>query len=304
MSATPAREDDAAASTASPPGNALLGISLMMLGIFMFSVNDVLGKWLVATFSVAQVLLIRSFAALLVLAPFVWREGLGNILTLPKPGLQLARVVFATFEVVFFYWAVIGLPLADVVTYYLAGPIYVTALSAIFLREKVGWRRWTAVLVGFAGVLVALRPSAATLDVYALVALLGSIFFALLMITTRHLRGTSDTSLVFWQTLGALVFGIALAPFGWVPPAAGDFALLSLLGVVALAAHICVTRALKHASASVLAPYQYMLIVWAVILGYLVFGDIPDAAMLAGAAIIIAAGLFICLGEQKLLRRR
>ncbi|ALA17469.1 MULTISPECIES: DMT family transporter [Chelatococcus] len=304
MSATPAREDDAAASKASPPGNALLGISLMMLGIFMFSVNDVLGKWLVATFTVAQVLLIRSFAALLVLAPFVWREGLGNILTLPKPGLQLARVVFATLEVVFFYWAVIGLPLADVVTYYLAGPIYVTALSALFLREKVGWRRWTAVLVGFAGVLIALRPSAATLDVYALVALLGSIFFALLMITTRHLRGTSDTSLVFWQTLGALVFGIALAPFGWVPPEAGDFALLSLLGVVALAAHISVTRALKHASASVLAPYQYMLIVWAVILGYLVFGDIPDAAMLAGAAIIIAAGLFIFLREQTLLRRR
>lgn len=304
MSATPAREDDAAASKASPPGNALLGISLMMLGIFMFSVNDVLGKWLVATFTVAQVLLIRSFAALLVLAPFVWREGLGNILTLPKPGLQLARVVFATLEVVFFYWAVIGLPLADVVTYYLAGPIYVTALSALFLREKVGWRRWTAVLVGFAGVLIALRPSAATLDIYALVALLGSIFFALLMITTRHLRGTSDTSLVFWQTLGALVFGIALAPFGWVPPEAGDFALLSLLGVVALAAHICVTRALKHASASVLAPYQYMLIVWAVILGYLVFGDIPDAAMLAGAAIIIAAGLFIFLREQTLLRRR
>ena len=198
------------------------------------------------------------------------------LLRAPWPSLQLLRVVLSTLEVAFFYWAVAYLPLADVMTYYLAAPIYVTALSPVLLDEAVGWRRWTAVLVGFAGVLVALRPSASTLTLPALVAVLGSLIFALMMITTRKLRGTSGTALVTGQTLGALLLGGALAPFDWVTPSPRDFLLLSLLGVVAMVAHVCVNRSLQLAPASVVAPFQYTLIVWAVVLGYLVFGDVPQ----------------------------
>ena len=129
---------------------ALAGIALMTGGIFLFAVNDALGKWLVATYSVGQVLLIRSFAALVLLAPFVWRDA-ASFATAPRWGLQALRAVLATVEVACFYWAVAYLPLADVMTYYLAGPIFVTAIAGTVLREPVGWRRWTAVLVGFAG---------------------------------------------------------------------------------------------------------------------------------------------------------
>ncbi len=278
---------------------AIAGIGLMLGGIFLFALNDALGKWLIATYSVGQLLLIRSIAALIVLAPFIWREGCDAFRVPPRPFVQILRVVFSTLEVACFYWALAYLPLADVMTYYLAGPIYVTAISATLLREPVDWRAWVAVIVGFCGVILALRPSTATLTPAALVAIAGSFSFSLLMICTRMVHGTSDIVLVTTQTVGALVFGAVIAPVTWVALTWRDGALLVLLGIVAMVAHVCVNRSLKLASASVVVPYQYTMIVWAVLLGYLVFGDIPNMATLVGAAIIIAAGIYIFVREQK-----
>jgi drug/metabolite transporter (DMT)-like permease len=285
-------------TSAATTRSATAGILLMLAGIFLFAVNDTLGKWLVATYSVGQVLLIRSAAALIVLAPFILREGAQPFREAPKPGLQLFRVVFSTLEVAGFYWAVAYLPLVDVMTFYLAGPIYVTAISALFLREPVGWRRWSAVIVGFIGVIIALRPTSASWSAPALIALAGSLCFSLLMIVTRHLRGTSDTVLVTGQTVTALILGAVLAPLHWVTPTLTDTALLALLGVVAMVAHICVNRSLKLAPASVVVPYQYSMIVWGIVFGFIVFGDVPEIAMLIGAAIIICAGIYIFIREQ------
>jgi drug/metabolite transporter (DMT)-like permease len=284
--------------TSSATRSARAGIFLMLAGIFLFSVNDVLGKWLVATYTVWQVLLIRSIAALLVLAPFIWRAGWEPFRTAPKPGLQLVRVIFSTLEVAGFYWAVIWLSLADVMTFYLAAPIYVTAVSALFLGEQVGWRRWSAVIVGFIGVIIALRPTTASWSAPALIALAGSIVFSFLMIVTRHLRGTADIVLVTGQTAMALVAGIVFSPFAWVAPTAIDAGLLALLGVVSMIAHVCVNRSLKLAPASVVVPYQYTLIIWAIVFGFFVFGDVPEIAMIVGAIIIIAAGIYIFVREQ------
>ena len=289
-------------SPATPHRAALAGIALMSAGIFLFAVNDALGKWLVATYAVGQLLLIRSGAALAVLAPFVRRDA-RTFAVAPRWGLQVLRAVLATVEVACFYWAVAYLPLADVMTYYLAGPIFVTAIAGTLLREPVGVRRWTAVLVGFGGVVVALRPGSGMLSGPSLIALAGSFTFSLSMICTRYLRGTSDTVLVTTQTVGALAFGAVLAPLAWVTPGWRDLALLALLGIVAMAAHVCVNRSLILAPASVVVPYQYTTIIWALVFGYLVFGDVPDAAILVGAAIIIAAGLFILLRERQLSRR-
>jgi drug/metabolite transporter (DMT)-like permease len=289
-------------STASSSRAALAGIALMIAGIFLFAVNDALGKWLMATYSVGQVLLIRSLAAMVLLAPFIWRDA-ATFATAPRWGQQVLRAVFATVEVACFYWAVAYLPLADVMAYYLAGPIFVTAIAGTLLGEPVGWRRWSAVVAGFIGVIVCLRPGVAAFTWPALIALIGSFTFSLSMISTRFLRGTSGTVLVTTQTVAALIFGIAVAPFAWVPPNAGDLALLALLGMVAMVAHVCVNRSLTVAPASVVVPYQYTTIVWAVLFGYLVFKDVPDIWMLAGGTIIIGAGLFIFLREQRLARR-
>ena len=271
----------------------------MLAGIALFSVNDALGKWLLMTYSVGELLLVRSVAALVLLAPFVRRAGIAAFTNVSRPGLQLARVVLSTLEVAMFFWAVSYLPLADTVTFYLAGPIYVTALSVVLLGEKVGWRRWVAVIVGFAGVVLALRPSAASATLPALIALIGSVFFAFLMIATRLLRQTPNTVLVAGQIGGTLLFGAAIAPFGWVTPLPRDFALMTLFGLLSIMALACVNHSLKLAAASVVVPYQYTIIVWAIVLGYGVFGDVPDVLMLVGAIVIIVAGLYIFWREQR-----
>src|SRR5712675_3764336 len=131
----------------------LAGIGLMLLSIFMFSFGDALGKFMVATYSVGQLLWLRACAALIVLLPMIWRHR-AAFMQLERPWLQLLRVTLSSLEVAAFFLATIYLPLADVITYYLAAPIFVTALSGIALGEHVGWRRWTAILVGFCGVLI------------------------------------------------------------------------------------------------------------------------------------------------------
>jgi drug/metabolite transporter (DMT)-like permease len=287
-------------SIVNPKSAVAAGIALMLAGCFMFSLNDTLGKWLVATYSVGQLLLVRSIAALLVLAPLMYRAGWRAFKTAPRPGLQLLRAALSSCEVGLFYWAVAYLPLADVVTFYLAGPIFVTALSAVLLKESVGWRRWSAVIVGFIGVLIAMRPSSASFSLPALIALTGSLFFAFLMIVTRTVRGSSDLVLVSTKMFGTIILGAVLAPIGWVTPGPRDYLLLGLLGIVALFAHACVNRSLKLAPASIVVPYQYTLILWAMVLGYLVFDDVPSLFLIAGAAIIVAAGIFIFLRERKL----
>jgi drug/metabolite transporter (DMT)-like permease len=276
----------------------MAGIGLMLLGIFFFALNDALGKWLIATYSVGQLLLVRSIAGLMFLAPFLRREGWGAFTNAPRPLLQWLRPVFATFEVACFYWALASMPLADVMTFYLAGPIYVTAVSPLLLGEHVGWRQWIAVVGGFVGVMVALNPSAQSLTPAAFVAIAGSFSFSILMVCTRLVRGTSDVVLVTTQTVGALVFGAVVAPFTWVALEWRDTLLLALLGVTAMIAHMLINRSLKLAPASVVVPYQYSTIFWAIILGFIFFGDIPSAGMLIGAGVIIAAGIYIFIHEQ------
>lgn len=279
------------------------GIGLMLLATLMFSLNDVLGKWLVATYSVTQILFVRSFASLLMLSPFIIRAGLEPFRRAPQPALQVLRMVLSTVEVACFYLAVWYMPLADAMTFYLAGPIYVTALSALFLGEKVGIYRWGAVLVGFVGVLIALNPSADSLGYGSLIALAGSFFYAVLMIVTRHVKSTPNIVLASSQAAGALLFGAVGAPFAWVAVGSVDFLLLFVLGVVSIIAIVFVNQSLRLAPASVVVPYQYTLIVWAIIFGYAVFGDVPEIHTIVGAVIIVASGLFIFLREQRTASR-
>lgn len=277
------------------PSAPTLGLLLMLTGMFLFALNDAVGKWLVASYGVGQVLLIRSIAALIILAPFLWAFGPARLFRIERPRLQALRVVFSSVEVFCFYLAVRDLPLADVMTWWLAAPIYVAALSPLLLGERVGLWRWGAVLMGFLGVIIALGPSGAVSPVATIAAIIGTFCFALMMITGRTLRGTPDTALVFWQLVGAAVAGAVAAPIGWAAPAPIDWTLLGLLGVVAMLAHLSVNRALKMADATLIAPLQYTLLIWAMILGWMFFGDIPRPAMLLGAIFIVGSGLALTL---------
>jgi drug/metabolite transporter (DMT)-like permease len=270
----------------------------MLAAVFLFALNSAAGKWLVSTYPVGEFMGIRAAITLVLLSPFIWRAGYDAFVNAPRPGLQILRVVLSSLEIAMFFWAVSYLPLADTTTFYLAGPIYVTALSVLLLRERVGWRRWIAVLVGFIGVVIALRPSSASFTLPALIALSGSVIYALLMVATRALRETNETVLLTGQFVGAFVFGAASVPFGWIMPSAFDLLFIGSLGIASLCALFCVVRSLKLASASVVVPYQYTLLIWAVLFGWAIFGELPDAYTIAGAAIIVAAGLYIFWREQ------
>ena len=269
--------------------------------MLLFALNDTLGKWLVATYSVSQVVLLRSIVALVVLVFLMWRNRT-RLFPVQNPLLQFVRVAAATLEVVCFYYAVRNLPLADVMTYWLAAPIYVAAASPWLLGERVGPWRWGAILLGFVGVLVALQPGAGGLNAAVVVSLVGSMAFAVMMVSARALRGTPDLALVFWQTAGAALAAGVVAPLAWVPTPAFDLFLLAALGIVAMVAHLAIARALKLADAATISPLQYTLLFWAVIFGWLVFGDIPASNLALGAAIIVASGLVIWLRETRARR--
>ena len=268
----------------------------MLAGMLMFSLNDVMGKWLMGSYSVAQLMAVRSLSALVVLVPFLLRDGLGQLWRLDRPGLQALRAGLLAVEGLGFYAAVAYLPLADVVTYWLAAPIYVAALAPLVLGERVRGSVWAAIGLGFVGVLMAPNPSQAGLTPAAGIALLGSAALAGAMLLGRKLRGTPNTVLVAWQIVGALIASgaiIASTPGAWVATPPRDLAALCLLGVVAMAAHILVNRSFKHAEAAVVMPYQYSLLIWAILFGALFFADPPRPAMLLGAGLIVLAGLII-----------
>lgn len=294
-----------ASATAGMGTSSAAGPLVMLLGMLLFALNDAMGKWLVSSYGLGQVILIRSVAALLILSPLLWKAGIEPIIKAERKGMQLARVIFSTAEVFCFYYAVMYLPLADVMTFWLAAPIYVAAAAPFLLGEHVGWRRWIAIAVGFIGVIITLEPSSAMFTMPAIISIIGSAAFAFMMISGRFLRGTPDTTLVLFQTGAAGLAGLVFAPFNWSPiQSQTDLLLLGLLGVVAMSAHMLVNRALKMSDAATVAPLQYTLLLYAVIFGWMFFGDVPRLTMMIGAALIIASGLFIFIREQMLKKKQ
>ncbi len=278
------------------PGDALLGIVLYSIGVFFFTVNDALGKWLVADYSVAELMALRGVGALIVLGPAL---GLTRArFAAPHQWvLQSARVACSAIDTFCFYFATRSLPLADVMAFYLAAPLIVVALSSAVLGERVGAGRWAAVLVGFVGVVIALHPSTRALAPVALIALLGSSMFAVTITITRRLRATPWLELVTFQVVGSSLLGALGAPSGWVTPSILDFALMTLVGIVSMVCFMCITKALAIAPASLLAPFQYTSIVWAALMGWMVFGDVPGSPVILGSAVIIGSGLFVLRRE-------
>jgi drug/metabolite transporter (DMT)-like permease len=270
------------------------GIPYMLLAMALFTTNDALGKWLVVSYPVGQLIAIRSAAALCLLLPLVWRRGdIWRLLHLERPALQLLRIALVVSECACFYWAVRYLPLADVFMFYQAAPLFLTALSVPLLGEWVGPARWFAVIVGFIGVVLIFPPSEAAISPPALIALAGSLSLALMLTLTRILRGTGGLTLLTYQTLGVAVAGSATLPVAWATPDALGLVLLALIGLVATAAHFLMNRAVALSPSAVVAPFQYTSIVWALALGYVFWGDFPRTQALAGAALIVAAGLFV-----------
>jgi S-adenosylmethionine uptake transporter len=274
------------------------GIALYLVAIFFFALNDALGKWLVVDYGVGQLLALRAIGAALVLAPMVWRFGV-SLADTSHFGLQILRILCMALDSFCFYYATRTMPLADVMTFYLAAPLIITALSVPLLGEKVESFRWIAVAVGFAGVVIALQPSRAMLSSASPIAILGAAMFALGQTVTRKLRGVHWLHLVVWQFVGAGLVGAATLPWIWVTPSLIDLGLLFLLGIAAMLCFVCLTRALAMTPPAVLAPFQYTTLLWATILGWIIWRDALTPPILTGSAIIIGSGLFVIYRDRE-----
>lgn len=282
---------------------AVAAVLIMLIGMLLFTANDAIGKWLTGSYAVGQLIFVRSIAAMIILSPFIWRAGISQIAAIEKPGTFFLRVVLTVADSFAFYYAVSLLPLADVMTYWLAAPIYVAAFAPLLLGEKVGWRRWSAIGFGFLGVIVALEPSTAMFTPAALVSLGGSLAFGFTLLSARSLRSTPAITMIVWQTLGGIVGGLATIPFAWTTPTFAHWPGLVALGLLATLAHMAVNWAFKLADAATVAPLQYTQLFWAIVFGWLAFGDFPSIAKLIGAAMIIGSGLFIFFRERQLDKR-
>ena len=277
-----------------------IGVCLALLGYLAFALNDALGKHLVVVFGVAQVVVMRSVGGFILLGPMLLKQGEHPFRNVDRPYLQFLRAALATIDTGLFYAACVFLPLADVLTFYMAGPIYTAVASHFLLGEHVGWRRWTAIFVGFAGVVVALNPSSASFSIAALFAIAGSLSYSFALVINKKLASTGDASLVTYQTLVGLIGGGAFAVMDWRPLTLEGAAAMLLLGVIGTLAHLMLTRSIKLAPVSVLAPIQYTLLLWGILFGMIFFGDIPSTQTLLGSAIIVLAGLFIVHRKSRL----
>jgi drug/metabolite transporter (DMT)-like permease len=275
-----------------------LGIVLMLSGIAGFAVMDALVKWLTADYSVVQVAALRSWFGLPLLCLVALRgSGLRGLKT-KRPLVHGGRFLLVLGLSLSFFWALSQMKLADAIAITFAAPIFITALSVPLLREAVGLHRWFAVGAGFVGVLVMLRPGLGVFQWAALSVLASVVFYALLMITTRAFKRTESTAaLMLYPQLGMSIVGVLAVPFFWVTPSIADLGLFAVAGMFGSIGVMCITQAFRLAPAAVITPFEYSALLWATLLGFLLWGDLPDAITLAGAAIVVASGLYILYRE-------
>ncbi len=276
----------------------VLGIALMLAGIAGFSVMDAIIKWLTADYSVAQVVALRSWFGLPLLCLFALYEGGLKTLRTRRPLVHVGRYLLVLALSFSFFWALSQMKLVDAIAITFAAPIFITALSVPLLKEPVGQHRWVAISVGFCGVLIMLRPGIGVFQWAALVVLGSVVVYALLMITTRAFKSTESTAaLMLYPQLGMSLTGIVLAPFFWVTPSLGDVGLFALAGLFGSVGVMCLTHAFRLGPAAVISPFEYSALIWATLLGFLLWGELPDAITLIGAGIVISSGLYIIYRE-------
>ncbi|WP_210183520.1 DMT family transporter [Hoeflea olei] len=276
------------------------GIVMMCIGVASLCVNDAIAKALTAGYSPVQILFLRNLIALPFAILIAWKMGGPAALRSHRPIAHLARGTLWIGATILFFTSIMHLGLAEATALIFVAPLFITALSALVFREHVGWKRWLAILVGFVGVLVAVRPGTSAFQTVSLLPIATAFVYALLMLSARFVdpRESVWTLLLYMTGTGALL-SLFIVPFVWVTPRAEDLWLFAAIAIFGTAGMTLMTQAFRLAPAVVVAPLDYTAIIWATLLGWLFWSEIPDSLTFAGAAIIIASGIFIIYREHR-----
>lgn len=303
---------EADGKTSGRPAGSLPGISLMLLSVFLFSSMDSLIKSAARDYPTGQIIFFRNIVAFVPVMLFLVRSGSMPSLRSNHIGGHLLRGIVGVSAMFCFFLALGLLPLADVIALSMAGPIFLTALSVPLLGERVGIRRWSAVIVGFVGILIMVRPGSGVFQAQALIPLAGAVFYALAMTLIRKLSRVEPAgTIVFYFTVFATIVGLATAPLAllapdladrWTWPDSGGWLVLCGIGLIGGVAQLTLTYAFKLAPVATIAPFEYTALVFGVLLGLVFWDEFPDRYIIAGAAVVIASGLYILYREAKLRR--
>ena len=275
-------------------------IIMLVVATLFFASQDALTKHLMQTLSAPQIVAVRFFFFALFALVWVARQtGIKTAFHSRRPGTQIFRGLLLSGEIILFAYAIQFLGLAEMHTLFACFPLFITALSVPLLGEAVGWRRWVAVFGGFIGTLVILRPGSAVFQPAAAIALGAALMFALYNILTRQVsrHDSFATSLVYLGVVGFI--GAALiAPFYWQPLTTTDALWLLVISTTSIIGHLLLIKSLELAPAVILQPFNYFVLVWAIIIGFFLYDEVLSPATLLGAAIVVGSGVFIARREK------
>jgi drug/metabolite transporter (DMT)-like permease len=284
------------------PATPARAFAYSLAAVFLLSLLDGVVKWLSTDYSAPQIAFLRYILGLGLALGMTPRAGGWRALRTRRPFGHALRSALNILTMMIFFTGLKLLPLADCVALGFAGPLFMTVLSIPLLGERVGPRRWGALVVGFGGVLLMLRPSG-RFDWAMLLPLAAAFTYSLGVILSRQLSRTeSTTSILFYYSVGVLLVTGAAMPWLWVTPSWTDLAIFGLAGVVGSFGQLCLTQAFRYGEVSALAPLEFTSLVWAVALGYVIWGELPGWPVLAGTALVIASSLYISHREARRAR--
>jgi drug/metabolite transporter (DMT)-like permease len=276
------------------------GVAYVSGSICIFSLGNVLVKYLAADYPVSEILFFRSFFALIPIFGVIWRGGKADVFYTRRPIAHLVRATMWLLSFYCWFFAVKLLPLADAAAFSFTAPIFLTVLSMPLLGERVGPHRWAAVLVGFVGVVIMSRPTGDMLQIGALYGIANALFYALGSLGVREMSRTekSETIVFYTQLFGSVLSSLSLF-FVWVTPSWSDAAGMAVVGLAGGVGQYLMTQAYRYAPAAVIGPFTYTSIIWSVIFGYIFWQDLPGPEVVTGVVIVAASGLYILHRETR-----
>ena len=270
-----------------------LGFLYMFLSICAFSLMDVIVKWSV-DYPIGQVLFFRGFFGIIFYFFIIPRERLHNFYKTERPGLHLLRCISGLIALVAIFIALRKLPLATVVSISFAAPIFTTIFSIFLLNEKVGIFRWLAVIIGFLGILIITEPGISQLNIYYIFPIIFCLGLSYVAITIRQLSTTEPVWLIsFYFSLSITLLSFLTLPQGWVMPSLNHLILLSLVGIFGGVANLWLSQSYKYSEVSLVTPLKYLALVFAIIFGYFIWGEVPTIKTLLGSFLVIISTLII-----------
>ncbi len=277
-----------------------LGIASIMAAVFFFAISDALAKWLGQTYEPVQIVFLRYVFGMIPVALLVWHGGGLAVLRTRRPVMHGLRALVIFAALLLLFTGLRRLPLAEAISVAFTAPLFVTALSGPLLGEPVRPRRWAAVLVGFLGALVVIRPGTGGFQFASLIVLASALCFALSALLTRRMARTeTSAALLTYTTLGAGLASLTIVPFVWQTPAPDDLWLFVAIGLIGGTAAYFVIQAYSNAPPAIVAPFDYTALIWAALIGWIVWQERPEPAVWLGAAIIAASGLYITHRETR-----